>query len=136
MTTRRLLIVSIHFFMTLDLCQPYHFIDEECMSRYNCTLKVRAHIRECIAYTHRVPPPGRQGLSLLFYFLVARYKEDIYIYFDISPLYATYNGRTEQAVKQIVICRFRRGTRLIKKKSVIHHVTPGVYPGCITFISV
>ncbi|KAI0208954.1 hypothetical protein LSAT2_006368 [Lamellibrachia satsuma] len=57
MTTRRLLIVSIHFFVTLDLCQPYQFIDEECMSRYNCTLKPRlpCHVKvfsEC-------PPPTR-----------------------------------------------------------------------------
>ena len=109
MTTRRLLIVSIHFFMTLDLCQPYYFIDEECMSRYNCTLKVRAYTSVYRLYTSCGPPPGRQGLSLLQYFLVARYKEDIYIYFDISPMYATYYdispmyatyyGRTEQAVK-------------------------------------
>ncbi|KAI0207184.1 hypothetical protein LSAT2_008203 [Lamellibrachia satsuma] len=50
--------------MTLDLCQPYYFIDEECMSRYNCTLKPRlpCHVKvlsECPPPTHLVHWPTK-----------------------------------------------------------------------------
>lgn len=125
MSTPLLLIVLVCFSTVVDLGQSYNFVDRECLSRYSCTLKVRA-FAQCvhIVYTHK----GGRGCVLVYSSFTS--------WLVPGSLYSNIRGVLGKSVSIHLPCELRMTSAqstaedthkrlLVLKQSIIRDVIPG-----------